>query len=198
MLISAAAPAEKVLVFMNPAVTVKENYEFRRIYRKGKSAVSPQLVIYCQRNRRGLSRLGVSVSTKLGGAVVRNRVRRRIREIYRLNKPKMVPGYDIIVVARVRAVETGYQKLESTYLRLLRQLNLLREDPSCRAILRVIRFYQASVSPLFPPRCRYIPTCSEYALQAVEKYGPLRGGFMALRRFLRCNPFHKGGYDPVP
>ena len=58
MLISAAAPAEKVLVFMNPAVTVKENYEFRRIYRKGKSAVSPQLVIYCQRNRRGLSRLG--------------------------------------------------------------------------------------------------------------------------------------------
>ena len=124
MLISAAAPAEKVLVFMNPAVTVKENYEFRRIYRKGKSAVSPQLVIYCQRNRRGLSRLGVSVSTKLGGAVVRNRVRRRIREIYRLNKPKMV------VVARVRAVETGYQKLESTYLRLLRQLNLLREDPS--------------------------------------------------------------------
>jgi ribonuclease P protein component len=130
MLISAAAPAEKVLVFMNPAVTVKENYEFRRIYRKGKSAVSPQLVIYCQRNRRGLSRLGVSVSTKLGGAVVRNRVRRRIREIYRLNKPKMVPGYDIIVVARVRAVETGYQKLESTYLRLLRQLDLLREDPS--------------------------------------------------------------------
>ena len=87
MLISAAAPAEKVLVFMNPAVTVKENYEFRRIYRKGKSAVSPQMVIYCQRNRRGLSRLGVSVSTKLGGAVVRNRVRRRIREIYRLNKP---------------------------------------------------------------------------------------------------------------
>lgn len=52
----------------------KENYEFRRIYRKGKSAVSPQLVIYCQRNRRGHSRLGVSVSTKLGCAVVRNRV----------------------------------------------------------------------------------------------------------------------------
>ena len=100
MLISAAALAEKVLVFMDPAVTVKENYEFRRIYRKGKSAVSPQLVIYCQRNRRGHSRLGVSVSTKLGCAVVRNRVRRRIREIYRLNKAKMLPGYDLIVVAR--------------------------------------------------------------------------------------------------
>ena len=130
MLISAAALAEKVLVFMDPAFTVKENYEFRRIYRKGKSAVSPQLVIYCQRNRRGHSRLGVSVSTKLGCAVVRNRVRRRIREIYRLNKAKMLPGYDLIVVARVRAVETDYQKLDRTYLRLLEQLDLLREDPS--------------------------------------------------------------------
>lgn len=130
MLISAAALAEKVLVFMDPAVTVKGNYEFRRIYRKGKSAVSPQLVIYCQRNRRGHSRLGVSVSTKLGCAVVRNRVRRRIREIYRLNKAKMLPGYDLIVVARVRAVETDYQKLDRTYLRLLEQLDLLREDPS--------------------------------------------------------------------
>ena len=67
-----------------------------------------------------------------------------------------------------------------------------------RAILRAIRFYQASVSPLFPPRCRYIPTCSEYALQAVEKYGPLRGGFMALRRFLRCNPFTKAGMILFP
>lgn len=130
MLISAAALAEKVLVFMDPAVTVKENYEFRRIYRKGKSAVSPQLVIYCQRNRRGHSCLGVSVSTKLGCAVVRNRVRRRIREIYRLNKAKMLPGYDLIVVARVRAVETDYQKLDRAYLRLLEQLDLLREDPS--------------------------------------------------------------------
>ena len=65
-------------------------------------------------------------------------------------------------------------------------------------LLRVIRFYQRAVSPLFPPRCRYIPTCSEYALEAVEKYGAAKGSFLALKRFLRCNPFHKGGYDPVP
>lgn len=65
-------------------------------------------------------------------------------------------------------------------------------------LLRVIRFYQRAVSPLFPPRCRYIPTCSEYALEAVEKYGVAKGGFLALKRFLRCHPFHKGGYDPVP
>ena len=65
-------------------------------------------------------------------------------------------------------------------------------------LLWLIRFYRKSISPAFPGKCRFIPTCSEYALQAVEKYGPLRGGFLALRRLLRCNPFHKGGYDPVP
>ena len=68
-----------------------------------------------------------------------------------------------------------------------------------RIFLRMIRFYQASVSPLFPPRCRYIPSCSQYALEAVEKYGAVKGGWLALKRFSRCHPFHKGGwYDPVP
>ena len=61
-----------------------------------------------------------------------------------------------------------------------------------------IRFYQREISPLCPPRCRYIPTCSEYALEAVEKYGTVKGTFLATKRILRCNPFHKGGYDPVP
>ena len=88
---------------MKAAVTVKENYEFRRIYRKGKSLVSPQMVLYWQKNRQGQSRLGITVSTKLGHAVVRNRVRRRFRELYRLHKPEMQPGYDVILVARGRA-----------------------------------------------------------------------------------------------
>ena len=67
-----------------------------------------------------------------------------------------------------------------------------------RVLLAVFRFYQRAVSPLFPPRCRYIPTCSQYALEAVEKYGAIKGTFLATKRILRCNPFHKGGYDPVP
>ena len=67
-----------------------------------------------------------------------------------------------------------------------------------RALLKVIRFYQTAVSPLFPPRCRFIPTCSQYALEAVEKYGAVKGSWLATKRILRCNPFHKGGYDPVP
>ena len=67
-----------------------------------------------------------------------------------------------------------------------------------RLLLKMIRFYRASVSPLRPPCCRFVPTCSQYALEAVKKYGPFKGGYLALRRILRCNPFHPGGYDPVP
>ena len=65
-------------------------------------------------------------------------------------------------------------------------------------LLLMIRFYRRAVSPCFPPCCRYTPTCSQYALEAIEKYGALKGGCLALRRILRCHPFHKGGYDPVP
>lgn len=67
-----------------------------------------------------------------------------------------------------------------------------------RFVTSAIRFYQRQISPLSPPRCRYIPTCSEYALEAVEKYGAVKGSWLAAKRILRCNPFHKGGYDPVP
>ena len=68
-----------------------------------------------------------------------------------------------------------------------------------QVLLTMIRWYQKRISPMFPPRCRYIPTCSQYALEAVEKYGAGKGGWLAFRRFLRCHPFHKGDiYDPVP
>ena len=67
-----------------------------------------------------------------------------------------------------------------------------------RLLLAAIRFYRRQISPLRKPCCRYIPTCSEYALEAVEKYGPWKGSWLALKRLLRCHPFHKGGYDPVP
>lgn len=66
-------------------------------------------------------------------------------------------------------------------------------------LLALIRIYQKHVSPAFPPRCRFIPTCSQYAAEAISKYGVLRGGLLALWRLLWCNPFYKGDiYDPVP
>ncbi|MDR1446622.1 MAG: membrane protein insertion efficiency factor YidD [Treponema sp.] len=64
--------------------------------------------------------------------------------------------------------------------------------------LLFIRFYQRAVSPHFPPCCRFVPSCSVYAYEAVEKYGIIRGAFLALKRLFRCHPFHPGGYDPVP
>ena len=70
-----------------------------------------------------------------------------------------------------------------------------------RILIGLIRFYQKAISPMRPPCCRFIPTCSAYALEAVEKYGAWKGGLLALRRILKCQPFHKQvsiEYDPVP
>jgi putative membrane protein insertion efficiency factor len=73
----------------------------------------------------------------------------------------------------------------------------LRERPR-RIAVALIELYRTGVSPLRLPSCRYLPTCSAYAAESIERYGLLRGGWLALRRLLRCHPFHPGGHDPVP
>jgi putative membrane protein insertion efficiency factor len=65
-------------------------------------------------------------------------------------------------------------------------------------LITLIRVYRLLISPLFPPSCRFQPTCSQYALDAVERFGTIQGSWMAIKRILRCHPFHPGGYDPVP
>lgn len=65
-------------------------------------------------------------------------------------------------------------------------------------LMRLVKVYQRWISPWTPPSCRYWPTCSAYALEALDKYGALKGGYLAVRRLARCHPFHSGGYDPVP
>jgi putative membrane protein insertion efficiency factor len=67
-----------------------------------------------------------------------------------------------------------------------------------RVLLALLRFYKRSISPLLPNACRFTPTCSEYAMEAIQKHGALKGTWLAIWRVLRCNPFCKGGYDPVP
>ena len=64
-------------------------------------------------------------------------------------------------------------------------------------LLHLLRTYQLVISPLLPPACRFTPTCSAYAIEAIQEYGALRGFYMSMRRLLRCHPFHPGGYDPV-
>lgn len=65
-------------------------------------------------------------------------------------------------------------------------------------LLILFRFYQKAISPMFPPSCRFNPTCSNYGIEAVQEHGGLKGGYMAIKRILKCHPFHPGGYDPVP
>ena len=74
----------------------------------------------------------------------------------------------------------------------------VRPSVAARALGAAIGFYRTAISPLRPPSCRYRPTCSEYALDAVRAHGAVRGGWLAARRLLRCHPFHAGGFDPVP
>ncbi|MGL4731358.1 MAG: membrane protein insertion efficiency factor YidD [Clostridium sp.] len=66
-----------------------------------------------------------------------------------------------------------------------------------KLLIHLINLYRKYISPLKPPCCRFVPTCSQYALDAIEKYGGLKGGYMAIKRILRCHPWSKGGYDPV-
>ena len=112
---------------MKRTVTIKENYVFRRMYSKGRSAVTPMVVVYCRKNGRDHNRLGVTVSTKLGTAVVRNRARRRLREVYRLALPGLRPGYDVVLVARSRCLSAPWGKLTAAFARACRELGLLEE-----------------------------------------------------------------------
>ena len=113
---------------MEHTITLKQNHEFRRLYAKGKSAVAPGLAVYCRKNRRAVNRIGFTTGTKLGHAVVRNRVRRRLREIYRTNESRFRVGYDLVVVARVRAVHLRYGELERQFLKAADKLGLLKAE----------------------------------------------------------------------
>ena len=109
--------------------TIKQNYEFRRLYSKGKSCANAYLVVYCRKNRAGRSRIGYTVSNKVGHAVVRNRIRRRLREIFRLNQGGLAQGYDMILVARTRAVGAEYRELERAFLNVCGKLGLREKKP---------------------------------------------------------------------
>lgn len=105
-------------------VSLKENAAFRRLYHRGASAGNRYLVMYCRRNGSASSRLGFTVSTKLGHAVVRNRVRRRLREVYRAQENALRAGYDIVVVARSAAVDAEFSELQRSFLQLTEKLGL--------------------------------------------------------------------------
>ena len=106
---------------------LKLNHIFRRLYATGGVANS-YLVLYARKNRTGKNRVGITVSKKLGHAVVRNRVRRRLREIYRLHEEQFQSGWDIVVVARSRSVDASFPRLTGAYLKLAEKAGILRRD----------------------------------------------------------------------
>lgn len=112
---------------MRYTVSIKENRVFRRLYARGRSKVDRYLAVYCKKNRQSENRLGLTVSAKLGCAVERNRVRRRLREAYRLRENQLRLGYDIVIVARSRAIHASYHTLDDSLCTLLDQLDLLQE-----------------------------------------------------------------------
>ena len=109
---------------MKFSTSLKLNHIFRRLYRSNGQANSC-LVLYARKNRTNTNRVGITVSKKLGKAVIRNRVRRRIREAYRINEERFLPGWDIVIVARSRAVEVSFQKLTESLLSLSERAGIL-------------------------------------------------------------------------
>ena len=110
---------------MKYTVSLKGNRSFRRLYAKGRSLASGTVVLYARRNGSRENRLGLTVGTKVGKAVVRNRIRRRLREIYRLNEGRFRRGWDLVAVARSRAAEADYRELEKDFLRLAGKLGIM-------------------------------------------------------------------------
>ena len=112
---------------MKFSAPLKQNHIFRRLYASEGHANS-FLVLYARRNRTGVNRVGITVSKKLGHAVVRNRVRRRLREVYRLHEEKFQSGWDIVVVARSRTVSAKFSQLTAAYLSLAKKAGILSEE----------------------------------------------------------------------
>ena len=114
---------------MKFSCSLKLNHIFRRLYKTAAQANS-YLVLYCRPNHTGKNRVGITVSKKLGNAVIRNRVRRRLREVYRLNEDKFAPGYDIVVVARSRCIKASFQALSDAYISLAQNAGILAGENS--------------------------------------------------------------------
>ena len=112
---------------MKFSCALKLNHIFRRLYATSGQA-NGYLVLYARPNRLGINRVGITVGKKLGHAVVRNRVRRRLREVYRINEDKFTAGWDIVVVARSRCIYADFRKLADAYLSLAEKAGILQEQ----------------------------------------------------------------------
>src|SRR5580700_9664931 len=158
------------------------------------------------------ARVGFVVSRAVGSAVTRNRVKRRLRELMRGYLHSLPGGSLLVVRANAAAAHVRQPDLAADLDLVIARLGHASVMPQtaiqngtsrtatvpARLLMVPIAGYRRFVSPLLPPRCRFAPSCSEYALTAVAEHGAARGLWLAIKRIARCHPFNPGGYDPVP
>ena len=168
--------------------SLKKYQQFQSVYKYGKSYANKYLVMYIMENGTGRNRIGISVSKKVGNSVVRHRVTRLVRESYRLHEAVFDTNTGGILWNRRSAAPPW--EASSYHKGIMLSMK--------KILIAGIRFYQKYLSPMKRTKCPYIPTCSQYGLEAIEKHGAVKGSILALWRILRCNPFSKGGFDPVP
>ena len=113
---------------MDHTIALKQNHLFQRLYHKGKSSAGKALVVYCRKNGLNYNRLGITTGKKLGHAVVRNKIRRRVREAYRLSESRYRLGWDIVVVARSRAAFAEYREIADCLFAQSEKLGLIRKE----------------------------------------------------------------------
>ena len=196
-----------------PAYRITRGAEFERAYRRRLTAGDHCLLVFVFPNGLPHARLGLSVLRKVGGAVVRNRWKRCIREAFRLLRDQLPAGVDLVVIPRADAVvETaaiqeslirlcakgGEEDMKRTDMRCKRLhaiLQVVLHSPAC-VLIGMVRVYQYTLSPLVGRHCRFRPLVQRYFIEAVRKYGALGGTWRGIWRICRCNPWNPGGYDP--
>ena len=158
---------------------IRRRTEFKHVYEKGTRVHGRYSTIFVLPNSRGVGRLGIAATKKLGGAVQRNRAKRLIREVFRRNK--IASGFDVVVVPRRELLEASLSAIETDYRSTLERRLRQRRDAvrlPVRLALGLIRAYKVLISPYFAGSCRFLPTCADYAAEAVGRHGVIRGGWL--------------------
>jgi putative membrane protein insertion efficiency factor/ribonuclease P protein component len=175
---------------------LRRKSEIAFVRRRGRRVALPSLAAYAVAARDRRTRVAVTVGKGVGGAVVRNLVRRRIvGALEALGGDAERPSV-ILIVAQPPAASLPYARLAADVAAALARLRGPADVR--RAACALIDVYQRALSPLLGANCRFYPSCSQYAKEAVLKHGLLRGGVFAVRRVVRCHPWNPGGVDNVP
>lgn len=184
---------------------LKGQKTFERIFKTGKIVRAGHLYLAYETEGCDSWRIAVVARKKdYPKAFMRNRVKRRLREVVRLAQGNYAP-FRGVVVAKKEMLFLSWEELVKEWRKVCEKAGIVSKaeevpPPSlgARLMMALVRFYRACISPLLPRCCRFTPTCSQYALEALGKHGFWKGTALAVWRILRCNPFNPGGYDPVP